>query len=135
MKKLALFILGFALIGTGLVGPLTGAAQAVECPYTGCVDTSTTARAPERVSKGSRPAIKVKVSPASGNATVKGTVEITCSRGGTKDSVSYPYVGNSFERFAGPRLTKKGVWSCTAKFSAKRKFKASRDSFSIRATR
>jgi hypothetical protein len=132
VKKLAHVLVGALFAGSGVVG-LVSSAHAVDCPYSGCLHTSTVAKAPHDVRVGSRPTVKVKVT--SGNVKVKGDVRIACTRRATTRSVSVSYAGNTFHSITGPRLTKRGTWSCTARFSARRLFRASSDLFSVRATR
>lgn len=131
-----LSMLASVLVALGLVGGTLTPAEADHCPYTGCIKTDTDVRAPDRIKKGNRPTIKVRVRPESGNSTVRGSIRIVCTKSGNrKSSGPFGYVGNDFDPYKGPRLGQRGRWTCTAKFSSPHKFKPSQASTGIRVVR
>lgn len=133
MRKFMVSAVVAALMSFGLVGLSTTSASAIDCPYSGCIGTTTRMVAPDRIEGGTTPWIRVKVTPNSGNARVDGHIAIRClARNGRAKFEFYPYKGNEFKRFQGPRLGK-GRWVCRTRFSSDFKFKASSDSESIRA--
>ena len=73
MARIAALLTSTLLAGSGLVAMTTAPAQA-ECPYTACIDTSTTIKVPSEVRKGSRVNVCSTVSAAGGEGQPMGTI-------------------------------------------------------------
>ena len=93
MKKIFAALFVTIMMAAGLVGATgSGASAAPDCPYTGCVRTSTHVGAPDKVKKGSRAEICMKVtSDGNGRPQGQATVRVVRGNGGYKfiDSKSY----------------------------------------------
>lgn len=134
MRKFMVIVVAAVTMSFGLVGLSTSTASAIECPYQGCVRTKTTIKAPDTIERRTRPTIRVRTEPRSGNSTVRGWHRVRCVAGDGRVKVIFrPYTGNSFEEYSGPRLGK-GRWVCTARFRSDYKFRASSDSTVIVAS-
>lgn len=129
MRKFMVIVVAAVTMSFGLVGLSTSTASAIECPYQGCVRTKTTIKAPDTIERRTRPTIRVRTEPRSGNSTVHGLHTVKCvrERDGRTKVIFRPYTGNSFEAYTGPRLGR-GRWVCTARFTSDYKFRASSDS-------
>ncbi len=133
MRKILVSAIAAATMSFGLVGLDMPSASAIECPYSGCIGTTTRMIAPDRIERGTTPFVRVKTTPNSGNPTVRGMHTIKCvARNGRAKFEFYRYTGNEYERYQGPRLGR-GFWVCTARFSSDFRFRASSDSESIRS--
>ena len=118
MKKLFGVLVAAVMLAGGLVAFAMSPASAA-CPYTGCAATYTTIIAPDRVERGSRARICVRVT-TDGNATPKGrvTLAVIRSRGGFRytDNKAYDAPRTCFRT---PRLRKLGRYVISAKFDRK----------------
>lgn len=133
MQKLVLGAVAVAMAAFGLVATGTGTAQAVECPYTGCVKTTTTIKAPGVVRKGQTVTVTVSVRALSGVARPKGQVVVKCTRPGAAKTKVVAYRGTP--RRASLVLNKVAKWSCSAKFTSPVKFRQSSDSKVVKVVR
>lgn len=115
MKKILASVTTGALMGLGLVGMSTGAAQA-ECPYTSCFATSAVTKAPAAVSVGKKAKIKFAAA-ASGNVAPKGTVKVTVKKkgGGFKSTKTKAYAGGTIKVKSG-KIPSRGDYVVTVKF-------------------
>ena len=117
MKKILSAIIMAALLGVGLVGVSSGPASAA-CPYTACINTTTTIKAPAQKRAGKSIAIKTSVA-APGNVVPNGTVRVAVVK--TKNGRT---VYASTLAYAGGRLTfltqplRRGTYVATATFTA-----------------
>lgn len=137
MKKLIVLATSLLLAALGLVGVSGSAAQAKDCPYTGCFDTRTQIFGKSVWPPGSRPRMKVKVT-TNGNAVPRGRIVMRVKKndGSYWRQSSARYFGEPrFVRF--PRVDGPGRYTLTAIFKAgdDRPFRSSRDSKSIRVER
>lgn len=129
MTRLKTLILAVAAMATLLVS--SGASEAAAacdtpCPYTGCISTNSTLRAPDVIKRGTRPVVKVRVTPRSGNVTVRGAIKVVVRKNDrTKSTAWISYRGNSFKAVKGPRLGTKGTWTAVARFRSDFKFPCS----------
>lgn len=133
MRKLIVGLIAAAVASFGMVSLSEAPAQAITCPYTGCVRTSTDISAPGQIVRGGILPIRVKVSARSGSANPRGTLSASCSRPGKTKSKQVGYRGNPRTVFF--TLRKKATWTCTVRFSSARKFRASSDSTTVRVVR
>ena len=133
MKKLLVGMVAAALMALGLVGGISSPAQAIECPYTGCVATSTNASGPSTIKRGTRPTIDVRVSVVAGTGSPEGLIRIACTKRSAVKAVSYSYTGP--KSVLGPRLSGPATWTCTVKFRSFFKYEASRDTLRIKTVR
>lgn len=133
MRRFVVLCVAGLMASFGLVGVRGAPAEAVECPYTGCVRTVTVVKGPGQVTKGSIVPLRVTVLPRAGTANPRGTIDASCSRPGKTKSKSRPYRGES--RFVFFKLRKVATWDCTVKFSSARKFRRSSDSTTVKVVR
>lgn len=137
------FLAGLAAILAFVVGfdaqtaSAAAACEDIECPYTGCVSTSTSIKAPDRIRRGNAATVKVRVTPTSGNATVTGSIRVRFEhrRTGRTKSVRADYRGNDYEAVRGPSLGRLGRWNVTARFCSDFRFPSSSDSTTLRVVR
>lgn len=81
MKKLLAVIITVFMMASGLVAFTGSSASAADCPYTGCVKTTTTASGPSQIKKGAFARIKVRTQ-AAGNAKPTGKYKIVVRKRG-----------------------------------------------------
>jgi len=115
MKKILASVTAGAVMGLGLVGMSTGAAQAV-CPYTSCFATSAITKAPSSVRVGQK--VKVKfAATASGNVRPSGTVKVIVKKkgGGFKSVKTKAYAGGTIE-VRSARVPSRGRYVVKGKF-------------------
>lgn len=122
MRKSAAILLTTALFAFGLVAETSGPAQALDCPYPGCHETSTSVVGPAEAPAGTRPAFSVTVVVPGSNVAVEGTVELTFTRPqtGRTDhgrSVTAEYNGETITMQPKGKLGRH-VWIVTARFSS-----------------
>lgn len=116
MKKMALALVAAAMVMTGL-----SAAPSEATPYPGTVGTRLTiVSAPSVIKVGQRANMRLRVTPRSGTATVKGRVTVMCIRFASgrrivAQSGWQTYRGGTVTAL-GPRLYAKRVWKCYGKF-------------------
>lgn len=139
MKKFFAAFLIVAMTALGLVATTGGTASAA-CPYSACIDTTTTPSAKPVIRVGKHGHVKVVVS-AAGNALPTGTVTVTVTRvkGGYVSTKTRKYNGKKI-RVKTATITKKGFYKVvatynppansvfnpstgTVKFKAKKKFR------------
>ena len=114
MKKLITAFLFLLLMALGLVA-VSGSPASAACPYSACINTTTTVQAPTSIKRGHRARISVTVT-APGNAVPQGTVNLSVSRNGRLvDTASLAYAGGTI-KFVTSRLTRKGKYIATASF-------------------
>ncbi len=115
MKKLIAAIAAAFMFTLGLVA-ISEAPATAACPYSACINTTTTVKAPGRVRKAPR-AVPIKVSvTAPGNAVPTGNVTVTVTKNGhMKYSSTQAYVGGTLT-FVTQSL-RKGTYSVTAAFT------------------
>lgn len=117
MKKILSAIVMTALMGLGLVAVSSEPASAA-CPYTACVNTTTTVRAPAHKRAPRSVPIRVQVA-APGNVVPQGTVTVIVtkvSNGRVKYNSTLVYSGGSLQ-FTTQSL-KRGSYAVTATFTA-----------------
>jgi hypothetical protein len=117
MKKILSAIILTALIGLGLVA-VSGAPASAACPYTACINTTTTVRAPAQKRAGKSIAIKTTVL-APGNAIPQGKVKVTVVKtqnGRTVYASTLPYAGGQLTFLTQP--LRRGNYVATATFTA-----------------
>ncbi len=117
MKKILSAIIMTALMGLGLVAVSSEPASAA-CPYTACVNTTTTVKAPAKKRVPRSVPIRVSVA-APGNVVPQGTVTVVVtkvSNGRVKFNSTLPYSGG-FLQFT-MQSTRKGIYSVVATFTA-----------------
>lgn len=117
MKKLFVAVLVPLLVALGLVVTTTSPATAA-CPYTACVNTSTTVSAKSPLANGQKAKVKVTVKAPSSNVPVAGTVDVTVKRakGGFSVTFSKAYTGKTL-KFKTSRLKQAGKYTVTATFT------------------
>jgi hypothetical protein len=122
-----------ALMGGGLVGLSSEAANAVCDSYTGCPDTSAKVSAPGSVKQGRRAEICVSVR-TNGNGKPKGRVSVSVERnaGGYSFSDSQRYDGRTC--FTTTQLNKLGNYTVSARFVGN-DFRNSNDSATFKVVR
>ncbi len=115
MKKILSAIILTALVGFGLVAVTSAPANAA-CPYTACINTTTTVKTPAQ--RQARKSVPVKVNvTAPGNAIPQGTVTVGITKNGKGVyQSSQPYLGGRVT-FVTQSL-KKGTYNVTAYFTA-----------------
>lgn len=117
MKKFISAIIMTALVGLGLVAFTSTPAQAA-CPYTACINTTTTVKAPAQ--KRAPKSVPIKVSVAApGNAVPQGTVRVVvtkASNGRVKFDSTLPYAGGQVQFIT--QSLRKGTYGVTATFNA-----------------
>jgi hypothetical protein len=119
MKKIFAGLFVAVLLATGLVAVSGNAAQARECPYTGCVQTNTQIDAPNRVRRGDNARICIHVG-TDGNGQPKGQVTVTVVRGKGDFKYTDSKKYNDFkECFTTPDLKKLGNYVIKARFDSK----------------
>jgi hypothetical protein len=117
MKRLITGMAAATLMAGGLLGVSAESANA-ECPYTGCVPTSTTVTVPNApVAQGGKAKICVKVS-TSGSGKAKGRVGVVVKKrsGGSVFTDSKRYDGRTC--FTTGNLDKPGRYLVRASFQA-----------------
>lgn len=118
MTKLFSALIAAVMMAAGLVAFAASPASA-DCPYSGCVPTSTFIKAPKEVDKGDRAKICIHVG-TDGNGQPKGTVSITVvrSKGDFRfvDSKTY---NDWNECFKTPELRLRGNYVIKARFDKK----------------
>jgi multidrug efflux pump subunit AcrA (membrane-fusion protein) len=114
MKKLvAVFATAF-LFTLGLVSVSEVPASAA-CPYSSCINTTTTVQGPGTIKRGHRARISVTVT-APGNVAPQGSVNLAVTRNGRLvDTASLAYAGGTI-KLVTSRLTRKGHYVATATF-------------------
>jgi hypothetical protein len=94
MKKLIAAIAAAFLLMLGLTA-VTEAPASAACPYSACINTTTTVDAPRKVRAHRSVPLSVRV-VAPGNATPTGTVTVTVTRhGSAKYTSTQAYVGGT----------------------------------------
>ncbi|MCD4526927.1 hypothetical protein [Nocardioides sp. cx-173] len=118
MKKLIIGLLASFLMATGLVA-FSGTSATAACPYTACVATKTTVKAPGSVRVKKKAAITVTVKPTrAGNGVVRGNVVVTIKKngGGFSQTLRGAYGGKA-KKFTTRALNKVGAYKVTVKFT------------------
>jgi hypothetical protein len=114
LKKVFLSLLVTWALALGVV-TATGERAAAACPYSGCINTTTTVSVPAKVTPRLRARIKVTVSTP-GNVTPYGTLTVTVYRhGAVKYHATVPYPGG-LVAFSTKRL-RKGRYLVTVVFT------------------
>ncbi len=114
MKKLVAAIAIAILVTLGLVS-VTETPASAACPYSACINTTTSVQAPGKIKRGHRARISVTVT-APGNAAPQGSVNMAVTRNGRLvDTASLAYAGGTL-KFVTGRLTRKGKYVATATF-------------------
>lgn len=133
MKKLLFGLFAALMMATGLVGVSAGGAQAA-CPYTGCVDTTTSANGPSRVTKGEAAEFCVRVGTG-GEGRPRGTVTMNIARvkGHFAYTATKPYHGKRC--FGTPALNKLGFYRVRFHFEGKGAYGNSNDWTNFRVRR
>ncbi len=116
MKKFFATVLVVAMAALGLVATTGGTASAA-CPYSACIDTTTTPSAKPVIRVGKHGHIKVTVT-AAGNVLPTGTVTVTVVRvkGGYSFTKSRKYNGKRL-RIKTATIKKKGFYKVTATYT------------------
>lgn len=130
MKKTMIGLVLSALMGLGLVSVSTGTADAITCPYSGCVATKSSLDNPRTVKSGSRITFRVAVTPKSGVGYPQGKVTLRCSGPGHVHKKVRSYNGEP--RAITMHFTAKGTWGCTLNFASAKKWRASGAASSFR---
>ena len=122
MKKMISGLFAAVLLAAGLVGVSGGTAQADCTPtiYTGCVNTVTLVKAPNRdVARNHVARIRIRVEAVNSNAEVTGKVKVVVRR--VKDGQKYFRETKAYEGgklvFITPELKFRGLYTVTAKFT------------------
>ena len=115
MKKLIAAIAAAFMLTLGLVA-VSGAPATAACPYSACINTTTTVKAPGKVRTAPR-AVPIKVSVAApGNVAPAGSVTVLVTKNGKgKYSSTQAYVGGQLT-FVTQSL-RKGTYAVTATFT------------------
>lgn len=115
MKKFVSAIIMTALIGLGLVAGTSSPASAA-CPYSGCVNTTTSVKAPAQKRAPKSVPIRVVVT-APGNVVAQGAVTVTVTKvqnGRVKFNSTLAYAGGQLQ-FTTQSL-RRGTYAVTATF-------------------
>lgn len=114
MKRIAFTVIAAAMMITGL-----SAAPSHAGPYAGSVGTTTIAAIGANARVGGTAAVKVRVVARSGNARVKGKIQVRCAgpRGAFKSASWKSYTGPAAKSTRTPTLTRRGTWKCKVYFS------------------
>ncbi|WP_134768416.1 Ig-like domain repeat protein [Nocardioides sp. 1609] len=128
MKKLIVGLLFSVLLGSGLVAFSGSTASAVDCPYTGCVKTSTQVNATSPAARNLRVRATVRTA---GDARPKGQVKITVTGPGKTRSATRDARSASTVTFSG---LKPGRYRVTATYVPAKNsiYKRSQDSTTVR---
>lgn len=132
MKKLVVAVASSLLLAVGLVGTPGSTALARDCPYTGCLNTTTHVDGPRAVPRHAKARMKVRV--RSGNAVPRGAIKLVVKRnnGGFRHERMVPYRGGSVI-IRTPKLDRKGRYTVVAVYKPgpRQPFKSSRDSSTL----
>ena len=136
-KRLIALIAALALTTIGLVTASTGTAQAKDCPYTGCFDTTTALSGQKNYSPRERPKVRVRVT-TNGNAQPRGRIVFRVKKvGGGYWKQKSIFYGGGLERATLKRLDGPGKYRIIAIYKAgpDRPFRSSRDKMGITVRR
>src|SRR4249919_3879752 len=116
MKKIFATVVIVAMTALGLVATTGGTASAA-CPYSACIDTTTTPTAKEQIKVGKHGHVKVTVT-ASGNVLPTGSVTITVTRikGGFTATKTKHYNGTQI-KFKTAQIPKPGKYKVVAVYT------------------
>ena len=138
MKQFFASILIAFLVASGLVAASGSTAQAAECGYQGCIQTTTNVSAPTRIRQGNRIAAVVRVRAVGSNVTPRGTIKLVVKsvEGGYFWSKTFKVNGTT-NTLRGPSPRKLGKYFVQARFipGARAPFRTSSDATIIRVVK